>query len=178
MARQRGFPLVRGRTSRRQTSWGFGPGGTAVTAFSAGTTAFVGSSLVPVQEGMTIVRLRGRLSVFLTLATAVGDGFQGAFGIGIAPTVAVASGVGAVPSPITEQDSENWMYWTPISIHGPVVSSTELNSPAMAMDVEVDSKAMRKFTDAEISLYAMIELVEIGTATGQLFFDSRVLLKL
>ena len=173
MARQRGFPRVATRGPRRQTSWGFGPGGTAVTSFTASTTAFVGSAVVPVQEGMTIVRLRGRLRTYLKTAMASGDGFQGAFGIGIAPTVGVASGVGAVPSPITEQDSENWLYWTPISIHGGVNLQDETS-----MNIEVDSKAMRKFTDDEISLYAMIELIEIGAATADLFFDSRILLKL
>ena len=39
---------------------------------------------------------------------------------------------------------------------------------------EVDSKAMRKFP-SEFSLYAAIEVVEIGVAELDVFFDSRVL---
>ena len=177
MAQRRGIRPVLARSPRRQTSWGFGTGGVAVTSISAGGSQFVGSAILPVQEGMTIVRTRGLLRWYLTLATSVGDGFQGAFGIGIATTKAVAAGIGSVPVPTTQQDSENWLFWSPISIHGPVVSSSDL-AGATHQDLVIDSKAMRKFTDSEISIYAAIELAEIGTATAELFFDSRMLLKL
>jgi len=148
----------------------------AVTALSATANQFVGSAINPLTDGLTVVRLRGRFSIYLTLATAVGDGFQGAFGIGLATAAAVAVGATAVPTPITEQQWDGWLYWTPISVHGAVVSSTALGNETK-MDFEVDTKAMRKLT-TEDALYSMIQVTEIGTATAEVFFDSRVLIKL
>ena len=177
MARSRGFRQVPVRSSpKRLTSWEEGPGGTAALGLSASTIQFLGAALTPTQDGLTQIRLRGRLSWFLTLATSAGDGFQGAFGIGKATAAAVLAGTGSVPTPITEQAWDGWLYWTPISIHGAVVSSTALGNETK-QDFEIDTKAMRKLYE-EDSIYAMIEIVEIGTATATMFFDSRILFKL
>ena len=123
------------------------------------------------------MRIRGQLDFMLTLATAAGDGFQGAFGIGIATTTAIVAGVGSVPTPITEQGDENWLYWHALSIHNPVVSSAEINGQGPYQRLIVDTKAMRKLPDG-MSLYAIAEVVEIGTATSTMFFDSRLLVLL
>ena len=164
---------------RRQTSWDLGPGGTVATTINATGSQIVGGFIVPqtAVEGLTIVRMRGAIALYLTLATSVNDGFQGAFGIGIATLAGVTAGIGSIPTPITEQDSDSWLYWTPVSIHGPVVSSTSLESGPTSQRIEVDSKAMRKFP-GEMAIYAALQMVEAGTATGQLFFDSRALFKL
>ena len=155
--------------NRRKTSWSAGPGGTAVTSVVGSSTQLLGSTVTPTEVGLTIARIRGNLKMHLLSATAAGDGFQGAFGIGVATAAAVAIGVTAVPTPLTEQGSENWLYWAAIGAH-----QSEAASVAAAVDLVIDSKAMRKFP-GEMALYAMTELVEIGTATMSTFFDSRVL---
>ena len=145
---------------------------------SASQTFFIGSVAALTTDGNTLLRLRGRLSAFITAATAIGDGFQGAFGIGIATDAAIAVGSSAVNTPLTEQNWDGWLYWTPLSIHALSVTGAANDfGAAAALDVEVDSKAMRKL-DAEDAIYAMIEVVEEGTATADVFFDSRVLLAL
>jgi len=161
---------------RRRSSWEEGPGGTTGLGLSGSTIQFLGSAVTPFEDGNTIVRLRGRFSWFQTLATSVGDGFQGAFGIGLATQAAVVAGTGSVPTPITEQAWDGWLYWTPLSVHGAVVSSTALGEETK-QDIEVDTKAMRKWRE-EDALYAMLEIVEVGTATATAFFDSRILMKL
>ena len=179
MAVSRGSRLPRnfgGRTLRRRSSWEEGPGGTALTPLSASSVAFVGSAVQAAIPGITVVRIRGFLSWYLTLATSAGDGFQGAFGIGIATFAAVTAGITAVPTPITEASDENWLYHRFISIHGPVVSSTSLND-ATVDKFEVDTKAMRKLDDG-MAIYAAVEVVETGIATAELWFDSRALAKL
>ena len=45
-----------------------------------------------------------------------------------------------------------------------------------ANKIEVDSKAMRKF-NADESIYGAIEVIEVGTATMQFAFCSRMLVK-
>ena len=159
-----------GTPTRRRTSWAAGPGGTGVTSISATSSGIVGSSLAPAETGLTVARIRGLLKLDLISFTSPGDGFQGAFGIGIATTAAVAAGVGSIPTPLTEQGSENWLYWTPISIHG----GQETTASVPPQEVIVDSKAMRKFP-GEMSLYAIQEVVEVGTGVVSLFFDCRVL---
>ncbi len=170
---RRGSSRVHPTSNRRKTAWADGPGGTTTRAISAPGASFVGAAVQPLAEGLTVARIRGRLDWYLTLATAASDGFQGAFGIGIATVAAVTAGVASVPTPITEQSSENWLYWTPLSAHGAVVSSTALGEETK-QSIEIDTKAMRKFP-SELSVYAILELVESGTATADLHFDSRML---
>ena len=144
---------------------------------TAGNTSFVGTAIQPAIEGLTVVRIRGRLSGFLEVAAAAGAGFQGAFGIGIATLAAVTAGIASVPTPITERDAENWLYWTPISTHGGDATAGSRNWQNGAFDYEVDTKAMRKFP-SEMAIYAAIEMVIDGTATLSIFFDSRSLIML
>ena len=177
MARFRGLSRGRPVTVARQTAWGVGPGSTAASTINATGSQLVGSAITATVEGATVIRIRGEIAMYLTLATGVNDGFQGAFGIGIASLAAVTAGIGSVPTPITEQGSESWLYWAAFSIHGPVVSSTSLESGPTSQRFMVDTKAMRKLP-TELVIYAALQSVEAGTATGQLFFDSRALVKL
>ena len=182
MARSlRGSSRLSRPSSRRQTEWALGPGNATPTAVSTTVATILGSVIVPTASGLTIVRLRGIFQMYLTLATAVNDGFLGAFGIGVATAAATAAGGGSVPTPITEEDSDNWLFHHYISCvsgkafaadtdpGGQIISATT--------EFEVDSKAMRKFPN-EMAIYASLEVTEVGTATAQVFFDSRMLVKL
>jgi len=116
----------------------------------------------------------------LTLATAANDGFEGAFGIGIATAAATAAGGGSVPTPITEDASDNWMFHRYFSVKAgfPFATGADPAGNRFAfVDFEIDSKAMRK-SPLETSLYAALELAEVGTAGVLVHFDSRLLVKL
>ena len=174
----------RGRTgNRRQTSWEDGVGGGAPTGLASSTTAFIGQALQAQLPGLTVIRQRGVFEAHLTLATSALDGFHGAFGIGIASLAAVTAGVASVPTPITEQNSDNWLYWLPFTLTSPVASGGAV-SPldpivgiSAAIRVEVDTKAMRKF-DTDLALYAIVEVVEIGTSSIDISYNGRTLVKL
>jgi len=180
MAPRRGFRPVR-IGSRRQTSWGLGPGGTAPTVVNSNVAIFLGSFVSPTVDGDTVVRIRGHLSAYLLLATATNDGFAGAFGIGIASAAAITAGAASVPTPITEQDADNWLFHQYFSVKSPVAfaSGAAQNGPDIASSfrMDVDSKAMRKVS-SDAGIYAMVEVVEVGTASMEVAFDSRMLLKL
>jgi len=176
VARERGIHRGRALSKPRATGWNDGTGGTGISGFTASGAFFMGNAFGFTADGFTIVRQRGLLRLWGTLATAPGDGFVGAFGIGLATTAAVVAGVAAVPTPITEQDDENWMFWHAISVHNPVVSSTEI-ARSFFQEVVVDVKAMRKVASG-MSIYSIIELVETGTATMSGSWDSRMLTKL
>ena len=187
MARRSVFPPARGRqTSRRLTAWDMGTGGTATLTVTGPGPFFLGSaiSLVAGVSALTIVRTRGEFKAYLTAATARSDGFQGAFGIGIATLAAVTAGIASVPTPITEADSDNWLYHrffgcqgSDVISGGAATDSDQANVVTAALRVEVDSKAMRKMTD-ESAIYSCIEIVEFGAATMVLTWDSRILAKL
>ena len=172
MAHSRGFRQGRTTGPRRVRQWGFGPGSCVETSVSGVGSLFVGASVSPTTS-LTVVRLRGRLQVQLLTASEVGGGFCGAFGIGLATAAAVAAGTTAVPTPIVEQEWDGWLFWTPVQIIA--TATDEFTGPSASLNIEVDTKAMRKL-EVEDALYAMLEMeVEEGTATGEARFDSRVL---
>jgi len=181
MARLRDTRQVRTIGRRRLTSWELGAGDCTETAQSSAGSVFVGQALAILQDGLTLVRTRGRYQVFTTVAGgSVGDGMCGAFGIGVATTAAVTAGIASVPTPITEQGWDGWLYWTPFQVFVMSVTLADgVNANLAMFTVDVDSKAMRKLTE-EDTIYAAAEIaVEEGAGTNiEHRFDSRVLFKL
>jgi len=180
----RGFTR-RGRlalpSQRRKTGWGLGPGQSAVTTITATGSTILGAGSVSTADGQTVVRLRGELLLWLSLAAAAVDGFSGAFGIGIVQNPAFTAGIASVPTPVTEAADENWLYHRFFACKTAELFATGAEPAGRMLPaflrLEVDSKAMRKF-DAGVTLYAAVEVTEVGTATMQVHFDSRVLVKL
>ncbi len=169
--------------SRRQSSWALGPGGTTIQAFSSTTDLLVGSGAVVNFDGLTLIRLRGRLFIQIETATSGGAGFTGAFGIAIATAEAFAAGAGSLRTPLGDQSWDGWFYHTYFQV---VASSAIIVSNAADeglqggmrfLSLEVDSKAMRKLKIQD-TVYAMLSVVETGTATAHIAFDSRTLIKL
>ena len=186
MARQlnrsnRGFAV---RTPRRKSSWEQGSGGTGQVAFTGSSTSILGLGAGAAEDGLTLVRTRGQLTVSLNAAAAVGEGFSGAFGIGIVTDQAFAAGVASMPAPITDIDWNGWLYHhffdlfsnTAIS-GGAAVDEDFGNVIAGVQRIEVDSKAMRKIGLNEV-IFAVLQVVEQGTATMRAAFNSRILIKL
>ncbi len=164
-------------SSKRQTAWNIGVGGTAVTQIVSSSEGFIGNALQPSVEGITIVRIRGLLDVYQAGAvTADGDGFWGAVGIGIASFAAVSAAIASVPTPLTDVSSENWLWHSFLSIHDGDTSALS-RGPETAQRIDIDSKAMRKFATDQ-ALYAAFEVVEIGTSGIDLFLQTRTLVKL
>ena len=125
----------------------------------------------------TVVRLRGNLSMFLASASAAGDGFHWAIGVGVVNTPAFDTGVAALPQPITEMEWDGWLWHRFGDVHVGDKTAGDVNWISASVEIEVDSKAMRILRD-EQTLVAVMELVEIGTAEVDVFFDTRTLFKL
>ncbi len=186
MARQRGF-RPRGRPiSGRQTAWGFGPGDTAVTTFTATSKSIMGTGLgLTAGTGKaTIARLHGEFSAYLTSASSANNGYSCAFGVGLVTLVAFGAGVASIPGPLTQLDWDGWMFHklfscvTVAAMSGAASGDADNQlSTVAAIRFDVDSKAMRKM-DEEVILVGVLEVVELGTAALSALFDSRLLLKL
>ena len=185
--RRSGFRTARGGSLRRKTDWGVGPctgtGGSAQAVTSAGTllaTEGVSASI----PGLTLVRTRGELLIYLSSVAAPEDGFVGAMGIGVVTDEAFAAGVAAMPTPITDEGSDVWLYHTYFQViagglmsGAAAVDRTSLNPATAVFRRSIDSKAMRKVT-VEDTLFATFEFAETGTATMQLHLCTRMLFKL
>ena len=83
MARRSGFHPRSQRSSGVARDWGAGVGGTAVATITGNNTQILGSGVQTTGSELTLLRTHGILDMFLTSATSAGDGFFGAFGIGV-----------------------------------------------------------------------------------------------
>ena len=190
MARPRGFGFRTnlGRSQRRKSSWQFGTQtgvDGASQAISSSSSVIATGAVGIITDGLTLVRTRGDLNLFLTSATTAGDGFHGAFGIAVASAAAVLAGIASVPTPITEEEWDGWLYHRYFSLFagGTIAAATaaqqqdQVNSSSAALHIEVDSRAMRK-VETDMTIYAAIEVVELGAAGMDWAFNSRSLFKL
>ena len=187
ISRGRSFQRTAGR-KRRRTSWELGPKSDAAGAPQTitGSSAQVGGLVGVVGlDGTTWGRIRGQFMAHLLTSGAVNNGYHGAFGIAVATSAAVTAGVASLPTPITEEAWDGWLYHHYFQIHssGAITAAgaaTQIVGPdsiAAAVRVEVDSKVMRKL-EIDQTIYCAVEVSEVGTATMEWFFNSRALLLL
>jgi len=175
MPRSRGrYPARTG--SRRRTGWEEGPGTQTPFSVSASGSQILGNGQTFLLDGITVVRLRGFIELNLAgAASAAGNGFNGAIGIGVVTDAAFAVGITAVPTPITEIAWEGWMFHQFFSLH--VGDATAQDRSPNVLRFDFDSKAMRK-VGADETIMAVIEMTEVGTEVLKGELGSRMLLKL
>ena len=174
----------RGRSSRtfstnrtkRRPGWSAGPGGTINVTSS--TTVLFGATAVVASDDVTIIRTRGELTLFLSAAGAILDGFTGAVGICKVTQNAAGIGVTAVPHPVTDIAWDGWLWYQFFSVKAPTATIGDAQASAMAsVRYVVDSKAMRK-SNLTDTFVAVIEPTEVGTATLNARLDTRLLSKI
>ena len=141
-----------GQAPRRSSSktWAGFTSGSAWDALASGTATIVGSFVAGAD--VTLLRLRGMLSVLSD--AEVEEEVQGALGIAVVSDEAFQSGIGAVPTPMTELSSDLWALWMPFA-HARALGTATGQSPAQSNFV-IDSKAMRKF-NADERLVVVLE---------------------
>ena len=167
------------RVPRRRKGWNIGPGApNSVENFGGSANAIVGQGAEATQDGGTLVRLRGSLLWGAGEQSAQGEGWIGAFGIGIVTAEAFAIGSTAMPSPVADVDWDGWIYWTPVQAIQTEVAGGNAEGD-IRNEESVDTKAMRKLRQGD-TIFAAVEVVTLGTASGSfiLAFDSRTLIAL
>jgi hypothetical protein len=108
----------------------------------------------------------------------LGDTLIGAVGIGVAEEQAFAIGQTAMPSPISEQDWDGWIYWHPLVLGSMATTMQNGNAGYSVVRMPIDSRAMRKL-DLGDTIFCSIEFgAKFGTITVDSYFDSRCLFKL
>ena len=166
---------VIGSTRKRQTEWSLCSVPTGYTSVPAGAKVIL--VLVPAvtlaaDSPSTIVRTRGLLSIESD-QRAASESQIGAFGIGFVNVVAGALGITALPGPASECSWGGWFLHQFFSYRVSVTTDIGVE-PNFAHPIELDSKAMRKFTEDE-SLLLMIE--NFGATGFNAAVSFRMLLK-
>ena len=177
MARQRGFPLVRGK--RRKTAWGVGPESINQAINSTAAVLWGTGSALAAQDAVTIVRIRGFLQLMLTSTSVAQGGFRGAVGIGIVNDNAfTVGGVASILTPLTDDDWDGWMWHSYLNVNSVTATIADgANAVSAVYRTEIDTKAMRKFNSDEVVM-GVIEVAEVGTEIAVLSAQTRMLLKL
>ena len=166
------------RSTRRETAWEQGPGAGTLVSISSSSKTILGTAFEPAVPGLTIVRIRGNLQAYLKTASAGDSGFHCAVGIGIVTTDAFSIGVTAMPGPLSDIFWDGWLFHQIFDIFAASGTIADNFNLGLAVErFEIDSKAMRKFR-TNMTVFAMLETVEGGTATMSVRVGSRMLLKL
>ena len=176
MARGRSF--VRGSAPRRVNKWALGPGSELVTSIATSANTIIGSGVVLATESqVTIVRLRGDLLLYISGIGAALDGYNWAFGIGITNAEAFSvGGAASLPDPHDDSEWDGWFYHKYGTCYSPESTLNSGGGPSF-MRVEVDSKAMRKWSE-NYTVFAVLSTTEVGSAIMKVQFNSRMLVKL
>jgi len=153
-----------GRSARRRTHWVEQSGAASLTVTSSVLlfTSQFG------HEGETIARVRGLLHGLLEVAASVGDGFFGAFGMGVVTSAAAAAGVASIPTPLTEAGWDGWFLHQYFSV------GRSLNGDGESALLQLDSKAMRKGNEDE-AVVGVVEVIENGAASMDFQVRVRIL---
>ena len=125
------------------------------------------------------MRIRGYAAFYLSSWTAALDGYEGAMGIGVVTDAAFSVGTTALPTPLTEEDWDGWMFHQYYSVRAPATGTEAdgANAQGIVLRIPIDSKAMRKITP-EMTMFGIFQHTETGTAVINSEARTRILLKL
>ena len=175
MGRKSGY-VRRNNRMVRETAW-LGGVFTRITMVAA-NTAVIATSLgaaVLALRPFTIIRTRGVLHLRSDQRIASED-YSAIYGNCVVSDQAVAIGVTAVPTPVTENDSDLWYVNEPICGALSFGSDIGVMIDGTRMDRTFDSKAMRKVEDGQDSISVMETSGGSSGAVALVF--RRILIKL
>ena len=175
MARGRGFQRPH-RSPRRRTAWSVGPNAILQSAASAPSQLFTNGVALSASDNVTIGRLRGEAMVYLSAGSTAISGYDGAFGIGIVSAEAFAAGAASCPDANVDADDDIWLYhqFFHVKITDATAGDLGQNAVSKVQRFTVDSKAMRK-VNADQVIFGSFGAIEVGAATVNFDFDSRLL---
>ena len=158
--------------ARRRVGWSDGPStsqqftATSLLIWSVGAQAN--------SDGLTIVRIRGEMLMWLSSVAALTDVMTGAFGICIVNENAFGAGSASIMSPFDDAEWDGWMYHKFFHLG----ALADGSSGAGVFRDSIDSKAMRKIKETDV----LVGITHVGSESGTVVMntavDSRVLIKL
>jgi len=160
------------------TAWDQGPEEVNGSHTANGSAIWSSGRVLATEEKVTLIRLRGLVTITILASASVGDGFFGAFGIGLVSSAAFTAGVAAVPTPITEIAWPGWMWHEFFDVRTSTATIADgVNAVGVVSRIQIDSKAMRKW-GSDQTLMGITEVVESGVAQIETQASVRMLVKL
>jgi len=139
--------FLRNGVARRETLWIEAPPIETVIA-AASTAVLIGRLLAAslALRPFTIVRTRGILYGRSDQSAAT-ENWGGAYGIAVVSEQADAIGITALPTPVTDMDSDLWLLYE--QMYGRIDFDSSISVREVGFMKEIDSKAMRKVVDGQ-----------------------------
>ena len=167
--------FIRGRSSKRLTTWLRDVDSATASILAAGSSVLFASLTTEelALRPFTVVRVRGLLTVNSDQVGA-SEFVHGAIGFAVVSRQAVVAGVASVPTPTLEAESGLWFvhqYWA----HTTVFQSATGFSENSQTNFEIDSKAMRKVDQGQ-DIVVVIENGS-GNAGVEFILNFRILIK-
>jgi len=174
--RKSGF-VLRGGRMRRETLWGATTSTrTLLATVSTAVITNAGNAALLALRPFTVIRVRGVATIKSDQVVAT-EAQSGAVGFVVVSDQAVAIGVTAVPTPITDAESDLWLMYQMLKSEFVLASGASIDAAA-GHTVLVDSRAMRKVEEGQ-DLIAVVESDVSGTTDGvQIATGYRFLIKL
>ncbi len=179
MASRRTFSPIRTRALKRINKWSLGPKATPLAMTAGAAQIWTAGVVLLAETQVTLVRIRGDALLYLTAATATGDGFKGALGIAVVSNEAFTAGAAAIPDPrsVSESDWDGWIYHRFFHVNAVAGGSPDPAGGSGMQRIEIDSRAMRKWSNG-YTIVGVLGTTEEGTAVGEFWADTRMLVKL
>ena len=170
------FPRHDTHGQRRLTEWGSFEAMIRAVGIGSAGSAGAQATGVTANERLTLVRLRGHGFIHMDAGAAL-DAIIVGIGLTIVDEEAFAAGVGSLPTPLTDMESD-WV-WHGVFALGPAVSATDDGGDlSRNVQFEIDSKAMRKIRTDQTLAFVTEGTVVAGTPTYDIFAVARQLYKL
>ncbi len=163
---------------RRQTTWNEGPFG--VLSASTSASAIFPTAHQAVDDGLTLVRVRGELSLGLTALSGALEGYSRvAAGLCIVSENAAGVGATAIPSPVDDMAWDGWLwFWTGAMWTPGAAGDLDGSEGTRARTIPIDGKAMRKWKTSDVLLAVIQADDEVGTAVLGARLNTRILVKI
>ncbi len=167
--------FVRGNRSHRETMW-FAIPPVAMTIAAASTRVLVASfnAAALLLRPFTIVRTHLAVHVHSDQSAAT-ETYGMGVGFAVVNDAAAAAGVGSVPSPYTNQDSDLFYLYGEIFSQFEFLSAVGVN-PNEGLNLQIDSKAMRKVNNDQ-DLVIVVETPSTANSAA-IHTSGRMLVKL
>ena len=168
------FPRNFVRGQRRKVSWSLGVGG-PTGAITASAIVLLPVAAQALLDDLTLIRVHGEIQVSLVSASAVGEGYNWAFGMCNVTENAFGIGVTALPDPLGDIGWDGWF----VHMQGNMFArdATPLDDPNLLIHRVIDSKAMRKTHNTDV-IVGIFSAIESGTAVLRGDVRTRILDKL
>ncbi len=142
------------RRDKTRYDWSGSPPQTSFVSVAASTAQRL-ETVTPFDTGMTVIRVRGLITVGSDQQSATELG-MGAFGLGLVSEQASTLGITALPLPDSDSGWKGWLWHSYFAFNTFFRSASGISYDVQRFTIDMDSKAMRKM-GSDMRLVLVVE---------------------